>query len=243
MTNEKLIEELIRWGYLKTPLIIEAFKKIDRKDFVPEDLKSEAYFDHPLPIGFGQTISQPGVVALMLEYLEPKPGQKILDIGSGSGWTTTLLAYIVSKPPKPTTPKSANTSILPSIREIAGGEKEPAGRVFGIERIPELKEFGQKNCAKYDFVKSGITTFLCQDGSKGLPSEAPFDRIQAAAAAKDIPQAWKEQLKVGGRIVAPIVRQATFYGDRMLLIVKESENKFKEEEVPGLYAFVPLIEE
>src|SRR3989338_8071025 len=110
MTKEVLIDDLIGGGYLKTPLIIEAFKKIDRADFVSENLRDEAYENYPLPIGFDQTISQPLTVAFMLELLQPQPGEKILDIGSGSGWTTTLLAFCVGK----------------------------EGRGFGLERIPEL---------------------------------------------------------------------------------------------------------
>ncbi|MCD6283661.1 protein-L-isoaspartate O-methyltransferase, partial [bacterium] len=94
---ETLIQQLISEGYLKTPEIIKAFREIDRKDFVPSYLKKEAYINAPLPIGFGQTISQPLTVAFMLELLQPKRGDKILDIGSGSGWTTALLAYIVGQ--------------------------------------------------------------------------------------------------------------------------------------------------
>lgn len=90
---EELINDLIKQGYLKTPLIIEAFKNIKRKDFVSADLKDQADVNAPLPIGYSQTISQPLTVAFMLELLQPKPGEKILDIGAGSGWQTALLAY------------------------------------------------------------------------------------------------------------------------------------------------------
>ncbi len=83
-----LIDELIDDGWLKTPEIIEAFRKIKRADFLPEDLKKSAELNEALPIGYGQTISQPLVVAFMLEQLSPQPGDKILDVGSGSGWTT-----------------------------------------------------------------------------------------------------------------------------------------------------------
>jgi len=221
MSKEELIDELLRLGYLKTPLIIEAFQAIDRADFVPEEFREEAYGLEPLPIGNGQTISSPVVVASMFEDLQPKPGEKILDVGSGSGWTTTLLAYIAS-------------------------QKE-GGRVFAIERIPELKEMGEQNCAKYNFVSRGIAKFVLGDGSKGLPEEAPFDAIHAAAAlAKEIPAAWKEQIKIGGRIIAP--RESPepndwFFRQKMWLLVKKSETEFEEKELPGLYAFVPLIED
>lgn len=204
---EQLINHLIETGYLKTPSIIEAFKKIDRADFVPENLKDEAYLNIPLPIGFGQTISQPLTVAFMFELLQPEEGNKILDIGFGSGWTSALLAELV-------------------------GEK---GKVFAIERIPELCEFGKNNVAKYNFIEKGRAEFICADGTKGWPDKAPFDKIIAAASAREIPQAWKDQLKIGGRLVTPVEGS-------IWLLIKKNEQEFEESEYPG-FAFVPLISE
>lgn len=204
--KDDLIELLIKEGYLKTPAIIEAFRKIDRFDFVIDYLKPEAYRNSPLGIGFGQAISQPLTVAVMLELLQPEPGQKILDIGSGSGWSTALLS------------------------EIVGG----GGKVFGVEVVPELSEFGRKNVSHYNFVRQGIAEFVCADGSKGLPEKAPFDRIVSAAASQQVPEAWKKQLKIGGRLVLPM-RQSLW------LIIKKSDNDFEEKEYPG-FIFVPLIE-
>ena len=83
-------------GVLKTPLIIDAFNAIDRKDFLPENIQDMAYSDEALPIGEGQTISQPYTVAFMLGLLDPRPGHIVLDVGAGSGWQTALLAHIVS---------------------------------------------------------------------------------------------------------------------------------------------------
>lgn len=203
--GNNLIDGLIREGYLKTSRIIDAFRAIDRADFVPDDLKSEAYINAPLPIGRGQTISQPLTVAFMQELLEPQGGDKILDIGSGSGWQTALMAHIVG----------------------------PKGKVFAIELIPEIMEFGKGNVAKYNFIEKGIVKFLCLDGSKGLPGEAPFDKIIAAAAAEKIPEAWKKQLKVGGKLVTPV-------GSSIWLLEKIGKDKFKEKEFPG-FAFVPFI--
>jgi len=201
----ELIDILISEGYLKTQRIIQAFKKIQRADFLPEDLKKVSQLNEALPIGFGQTISQPLVVAFMLELLEPKKGEKILDIGSGSGWTTALLA------------------------EIVGQE----GKIIAIEVIPELKEWGEKNVAKYNFIKKGIVKFVCLDGSKGYKREAPFDKILVSAAARELFSVWKDQLKIGGRIVTPI-------GSSIWLFVKKSEKEFEEIEYPG-FIFVPLI--
>jgi protein-L-isoaspartate(D-aspartate) O-methyltransferase len=93
-----LLKRLIKKDYLKTPLIIEAFKNINRADFLPENLRGQAGVDAPMPIGFGQTISQPLTVAFMLELLRPEPGDKILDVGAGSGWTSALLARCVAQP-------------------------------------------------------------------------------------------------------------------------------------------------
>jgi len=208
-----LIDSLIEEGWLKTQRIIGAFRKIKRIDFLPEDIKDLAELNEALPIGFGQTISQPLVVAFMIELLNPKPGEKILDVGSGSGWTTALLAEIV-------------------------GEK---GKVIAIEIIPELMEFGKKNVEKYNFIEKGVVEFICADGSKGYPKAASrpelaewFDKILASASAREIPKAWKEQLKIGGRIVTPI-------GTSIWLFVKKSEKEFEEIEYPG-FVFVPLIE-
>lgn len=201
-----LIDSLTQGGWLKTPKLTESFKRIKRVDFLPEEMQNLSELNEALPIGYGQTISQPLVVAFMLELLEPKEGEKILDIGSGSGWTTALLADIVG----------------------------PKGRVFAIEIVPELKEFGQKNTAKYNFVEKGIAQFICADGSKGYEKEAPYDKILASASAEKVPSSWRGQLKVGGRIVAPI-------GNSIWLFVKKSEKQFQEIEHPG-FAFVPLIE-
>jgi len=200
-----LIDNLINEGWLKTPRIIEAFRKIKRIDFLPKGMEDLAELNEALPIGYGQTISQPLVVAFMLEQLEPKEGEKILDIGSGSGWTSALLGEVVG----------------------------PEGKVIAIDTIPELVEFGRKNVAKYDFIKSGIAEFICADGSKGYEREAPFDKILASASAEQLPQAWKEQLKIGGRIVTPI-------GSSIWLFIKKTESDFAEIEYPG-FAFVPLI--
>lgn len=200
-----LIDNLIKEGWLKTPEVISAFRKIKRADFLPEDMRDLAELNEALSIGFGQTISQPLVVAFMLELLAPEEGEKILDVGSGSGWTSALLGEIV-------------------------GER---GKVIAIELVSELKEFGERNVAKYGFVKEGRVEFICADGSKGYPKEAPFDKILASASAAKLPQDWRGQLKIGGRIVLPI-------NSSIWRFTKKDEKEFFKEEYPG-FVFVPLI--
>lgn len=201
-----LLDDLIKRGWLKTEKIIKAFEAIKRVDFLPENVKDLAELNEALPIGWGQTISQPLVVAFMLELLKPEKGDKILDVGSGSGWTSALLAHIVGK----------------------------EGKIIAIEIIPELTEFGKKNVKKYNFVEKGIVKFVCADGSRGYENEAPFDKILASASARQAPKAWKEQLKIGGRIVTPI-------GSSIWLFLKKSDKEFEGTEYPG-FVFVPLIE-
>jgi len=176
-----LIEHLISSGYLKTPRIIAAFRAIKRKDFLPADLPHRrivAELNEAIAIGFAQTISQPATVAFMLELLQPCPGDKILDVGYGSGWTSALLAHIVSQ----------------------NGAK---GKVVAIERIKPLAEFGKENIAKYGFIKSRIVQCVIGDGSRGYEPQSPYDRILASADAQKIPANWEKQLKIGGIIAAP----------------------------------------
>jgi protein-L-isoaspartate(D-aspartate) O-methyltransferase len=172
----QLVKDLVKGGHLRTDSIIDAFSKIHRAEFVPTDLSAQAEADIPLPIGYGQTISQPFTVAFMLELLDPQLGQHILDVGSGSGWTTGLLAHIVGK----------------------------GGSVTSMEVVKELCEFGKKNVDKFGFIKKGIVHFQCQSAEKGFAKNAPYDRILVSASAKEIPAALKEQLAIGGKIVMPI---------------------------------------
>jgi protein-L-isoaspartate(D-aspartate) O-methyltransferase len=190
-----LIRDLIYQGYLKTDRIIDAFSKIKRVDFVPDDLESAAQANIPLPIGQGQTISQPLAVAFMLEKLQPVPGDKILDIGSGSGWTTALLSHI-------------------------GGEK---GKVIGLERIKNICDFGTNNISKYNFLSRGRAKIMCADGSRGYINEAPYDRILVSASAEEIPKELKKQLKVGGRLVIPVKNSIWLFEKKSAKDFREEE--------------------
>lgn len=214
-----LADDLIQKGVLKTPRIIEAFRHIYRADFLPQDERPLADVDEALPIGEGQTISQPYTVAFMLELLQPKPGQYILDVGFGSGWQSSLLAHIVTN------------------------NKQTAGRVFAIERLANLCAFGKKNIAKYNFITSGVVETYCRDAVGELSdvarSAGGFDGIIAAASLhapadeKHIPSAWKKHLKSGGRIVMPI-------NESLWVFSKRKNGSFEKKEHPG-FVFVPLV--
>jgi len=203
----RLVNDLIHDGYLRSDLIIDAFSQMHRIEFVPEDLEANADADIPLPIGHGQTISQPATVALMMELLDPQAGHNILDIGSGSGWTTGLLSYIV-------------------------GSK---GHVTAIERIEDLCAQGKKNVAKFGFIKDEIAEFHCANGNAGYDKNAPYDRILVSAMTKDIPENFKKQLKIGGKMVIPVHNDIWF-------VEKRGEDDFYKEEYPG-FSFVPFVEE
>lgn len=224
---KEFVGALVRSGILKTQVIIEAFSYVDRKDFVTQDFQEYAYGDYPLPIAGEQTISQPTTVAFMLELLQPQQGEKILDIGSGSGWTTALLAFLVGK----------------------------TGKVFGVERIPELVAFGAKNLKKYDFPQAVIMQapynnklYTGQaEEILGFRKEAPFDKILVSAAAQSFPKALLSQLKAcpqspgaiatgrreGGIMVVPV--QNAIWRVRKLPRNKTEIRKFEG------FAFVPLI--
>lgn len=214
-----LADDLIKKGVLKNPRLIEAFRAVDRKNFVPEEFKDYAHVDAPLSIGEGQTISQPWTVAFMLELLDPKPSENIMEIGYGSGWVTALLTSV-------------------------------GANVYAIERVPKLCEFGKANLGTKFPSGNLVPTvqFFCQDGTLGLPEVAEriggFDKIIVAAAASAaptlrrsyidlIPPAWKNQLKIGGKIIAPV-------GHSIFEFTKKPDGVFDEREHPG-FAFVPLV--
>lgn len=117
---EGLLKKLKQAGFVKTSAISAAFSKVFREDFLPDGAKSDAAVNEPIPIGFGQTNSQPLTVAFMLELLQPLPGNVVLDIGTGSGWTAALLAELVG----------------------------PNGKVISIECVPELVATARKNLAE-----------------------------------------------------------------------------------------------
>ena len=200
MDKRQLLQSLKQKGFSKE--ILHAFFKVKREDFIPAKTRAYTYEDMALPIARGQTISQPYTIALMLSLLKLKTGQKVLEIGSGSGYALALISEITKS------------------------------KVFGIERIKELATKSRKNLKDYPNIK-----VYCRDGSKGLPEEAPFDRILISAAGEKLPKALVFQLKNNGRIVAPL---GTKQGQSLIAFTK-AKNKLKiKKEIPG-FAFVPFI--
>ncbi len=192
---------MVRAGILRTPRMIDAFRAVDRARFVPASMRYSTYEDVPLPIGHGQTISQPSTVAFMLELLQPQTNDRVLDIGSGSGWTTALLAHIVG----------------------------PHGSVLGLERVPELVDFGSQNLAACDMPWARIERVSME---LGAPERGPFERILVSAAASTFPSELVSQLVEHGILVVP-VRHALWRAERF-------EHRPIVSKYEG-YVFVPLI--
>ena len=227
---KELVESLVAARVLKTKRLINAFLANDRVKFVPEEWASDSYLDVAIPIGLEQTISQPYTVAFMLELLDVQAGQKVLDVGFGSGWTTGILAHAVGD----------------------------AGKVYSLEISPELYEFGKSNLAKFGyknvelFNQSGLPRPSAV--GRGWEVHAPFDRILVSATAPAVPGNLKAQLKVhgpfgkaqgrlersrnGGKMVIPI---GVPHDCAITLVERVSGDEFKEKTFPG-FAFVPLTE-
>ncbi len=212
--KKKLLENLVKEGIVKTPEVIRAFLKVPREEFVPEEYRFEAYYDYPLPIGHGQTISAPHMVLLMTEKLEPRLGMKVLEIGTGSGYQAAIIAEIVA-------PSSE--------------DKSRWGKVITIERIPMLAKYARKNLEKTGY--SDRVKVIVGDGTKGYPEDAPYDRIIVTAAAPVIPESLVRQLKRGGRMVIPV---GDMYYQELVIIDKKADGSIrKKRDIPCI--FVPLI--
>ncbi|MBI2623543.1 MAG: protein-L-isoaspartate O-methyltransferase [Candidatus Liptonbacteria bacterium] len=184
MTKEDVLEELVTHKILQSPSLTRAFHKVDRRDFVASHLAAEAYADYPLPLGFEQTMPVPLAVAFMLELLLPRPGERVLEIGTGSGWQAALLGYALSEG-------------VPPERYA----RSPA--VVTVERILPLSEIAKENLRKCAALPKGVVHVVAGDGMRGYAKYAPYDRIISTIVTSSVPAAWKEQLRIGGRIVSP----------------------------------------
>jgi len=152
----------------------DVMQSVDRRLFLPPRERPNADVDAPLPIGCRQTNSQPRTVAAMLRLLDVRPGDRILDVGSGSGWTTALLAHLTGR----------------------------TGRVLGVELEPTLARWGAGNLTHVALGNAEIRQSL--PGVLGWPAAAPYDRILVSAAADRLPDALVEQLAPDGVMVVPV---------------------------------------
>jgi protein-L-isoaspartate(D-aspartate) O-methyltransferase len=184
--------------------VLKAVREIPRHLFIDSSFESHAYQDKAFPIAAEQTISMPYTVAFQTQTLEVKPGDKILEIGTGSGYQTAVLLALNAE-------------------------------VYSIERQQELFKKTALFLPKLGYKPK---KFIFGDGYKGLPEQAPFDKIIVTAGAPFVPKPLLGQLKVGGRLLIPV-------GDKtqiMTLIIRKSDKEFEKQEL-GDFAFVPMLGE
>ena len=171
--RDRMVERVRELG-VRDSRVLEALRNVPRHLFVDEALASRAYEDTALPIGHGQTISQPYIVArtveLALEELTDARTARVLEVGTGCGYAAAVLAQLF-------------------------------GEVISIERLRALHEKARENLRP---LRLSNVRLILGDGALGVPTAAPYEAIVAAAAGDEIPTGWIEQLKVGGRIVAPL---------------------------------------
>ncbi|MFN0116244.1 MAG: protein-L-isoaspartate(D-aspartate) O-methyltransferase [Paracoccaceae bacterium] len=184
--------------------VLSAIESIDRGLFVTGLFAGRAYDDVPLPIGCGQTISQPSVVGLMTQALEVGARDKVLEIGTGSGYQAAVLSRL-------------------------------ARRVYTLDRHRRLVREAEALFASLDLPN---ITALVADGTRGLPEQAPFDRILVTAAAEDPPGPLLAQLREGGIMVLPVGQSDAV---QSLIKVRRSPSGYEYEELRPV-RFVPLVE-
>ena len=184
---------------------LNAFREVNRENFIPENLRVAAYYDAPLPLLRGKTISQPTTVMIMTHALEIQKNEKVFEVGTGSGYQAAIIAKII-------------------------GAK---GKVITTEVVPELVQFARQNLKKSKIEN----VFLYEeDGSNGMPSEAPFDKIIITAACKEFPKKLLEQLKPEGIIVGPVGNERE---QEMVRGIKD-KNGHLELEFLGPFLFTPM---
>ena len=154
--------------------VVQAFAAVPREWFLPPKARKRASYDGPIDIGHGQTNSQPQTVMNMLHLLDVRPGDRVLDVGSGSGWTTGLLAHLTG----------------------------PQGEVVGVELEPDLVDFGRANLSNGDWPWARIEQ--ATPGVFGDPEHAPYDRILVSAEAGELPETLVGQLAPDGLMVVPV---------------------------------------
>jgi protein-L-isoaspartate(D-aspartate) O-methyltransferase len=204
--RDRMVDIQIARRGVRDPHLLDAMRRVPREAFVEPGFEEFAYEDGPLPIGEGQTISQPYIVALMIEAAEVRPGDSVLEVGAGSGYAAAVMGQI-------------------------------ADRVYAIERHPSL---GKSARARFKKLGYDNIDLRVGDGTRGWPEAAPFDAILVAAGGPEVPQALKDQLAIGGRLVIPVGEEERF--QTLIKLTRESDTEFDEENL-GAVAFVPLIGE
>lgn len=197
-----MVESQIARRGVRDPAILKAMREVPREAFVDADFQDAAYEDRALPIAEDQSISQPYIVAVMLEAAELKSPDRVLEIGAGSGYAAAIIARVAS-------------------------------HVFAIERQAILAEAARERLRA---LGSHNVEMKTGDGSRGWPERAPFDAIIVSAGAPRVPNALKDQLAEGGRLVIPI---GTADEQRLLRLVRRG-SRFRESDL-GAVRFVPLI--
>lgn len=201
--NDMVDRQLAARG-VRSAKVLDAMRAVPREEFVPPNVREFAYQNSPLPIGSGQTISQPYIVAFMIEALGLRGGEKILEVGAGSGYAAAVLGQI-------------------------------AKRVFAIERIGELARNAAATISKLGYDNVEIRQ---GDGTRGWPEHAPFDATIVAAGGRYVPEALRQQLRIGGRLVIPVGHDDTF--QELVRITRIDEQEFEQENLAAV-RFVPLI--
>ncbi|HYC97178.1 protein-L-isoaspartate(D-aspartate) O-methyltransferase [Brevundimonas sp.] len=204
--RERMVERQVARRGVDDDHVLDAMREVPREVFVPEGLQEFAYDDAPLPIEAGQTISQPYIVGLMIQAAEIRPGDRVLEIGAGSGYAAAVMSRI-------------------------------AGQVFAIERHGDLTELARARLQKLGYDNVELRT---GDGTRGWPEAGPFDAILAAAGGPGVPQALKDQLDLGGRLVMPVGTSQD--EQRLVKVTRISASHFEEDDLGGV-RFVPLIGE
>jgi protein-L-isoaspartate(D-aspartate) O-methyltransferase len=200
-----MVERHLKARGIDDPLLLEAMGTVPRETFVPEHLQEFVYEDSALPIESGQTISQPYIVARMVELAEIKPGDKVLEVGAGSGYAAAVMSRMANK-------------------------------VFAIERHEALAKLAATRLKRLRYANAEI---ICTDGTKGWPEEAPFQAIIVSAGGPHVPEALKQQIAIGGRLIVPV---GAFGFQTLIRVHRTGEDRFEEEDF-GAVAFVPLIGE
>ncbi|ANC50607.1 hypothetical protein CP97_14918 (plasmid) [Aurantiacibacter atlanticus] len=202
--RKRMVEEQILRRGIGAERVLAAFVEVPRELFVSADLRENAYEDRALPIASGQTISQPYVVAAMIDTADIGPGDTVLEVGAGSGYAAAVISRI-------------------------------AARVIAIECEASLVAMAKERLAGLGYTNVEIS---CGDGRLGSPRDAPFDSILVSAAAPAVPEALKQQLVIGGRLVMPVGDIAS---QTMVLIVRCATDQFIQTRL-GPVRFVPLLQ-